>query len=416
MIMTSDNKVLTVNGKALQKKVNSLSFETNGTSFPKYTKGSTNGFFSVTFNIVALQRIQINYGDGNIVTYTSSLSAGGNAITLTSDGLIAVGTQAQHIRQPHTYTDGNSGTRTITVTFEDILTVRILNTQRVFLSGVYPKDLLYLENLTSWSLSGSLGITSFPTDLSRLKKLNSIGISGSSSVLPNKIPDSFFDLPLVSLDLSYGFDLSNLISSNLFKMNQLKDLTGLRVSYCNIKTVDETFKELVNITDLRIEDNPFTAFPTEILSLVKLTILYIGVNGIGATNMTLPLMNLPKLELLHFRGDYDLSDFAVKFSGMTSLGQFSLFSSFVPSTKFNQFIDQMYILATTNASIIAGGAAAPYPNRFRNMLWGHASYTFTGTKVAPTGYVQGSNNGTPTNQGEKLYVLQNQYNHVISHA
>lgn len=66
--------------------------------------------------------------------------------------------------------------------------------------------------------------------------------------------------------------------------------------------------------------------------------------------------------------------------------------------------------------MIDNGAALPYRNRFRNIAWGDGTKALNGSKVAPTGYVQGISNGSPADQGQKAYVLQNQYNHTITHA
>lgn len=84
---------------------------------------------------------------------------------------------------------------------------------------------------------------------------------------------------------------------------------------------------------------------------------------------------------------------------------------------FDEYVDNMYALVVQNGSITNNsGQFIEYPNRFRNISWGHGTLSFTGAKVAPAGYVQGVSNGTPANQGEKVYVLQNQYGHTITHG
>ena len=86
--------------------------------------------------------------------------------------------------------------------------------------------------------------------------------------------------------------------------------------------------------------------------------------------------------------------------------------------KYNLFVDKLYILVFENAYLDPSLAPEDedYPEQFRDVAWGESggSAIPVGTVEAPTGFIQGSNNGNPTNQGQKIYVLVNNYGHTIT--
>ena len=107
-----------------------------------------------------------------------------------------------------------------------------------------------------------------------------------------------------------------------------------------------------------------------------------------------------------------------KWTGFKSLKSFTVFQFDIQSdTSFDIFINTFYELCTTNGFLNPASTQAVntgFPEQFRDIPWGHSSLTQTGEILEPTGYVQGSSNGTPTNQGEKIYVLVNNYGHTVT--
>lgn len=416
MIATSNNSILAYNYKILQTRVTSLSFQVNGNQFPRLT-ALGRGLFRIDFNIYTRPiNIYINYGDGNIKKYESSVASSfSNGVSFTTDDLPIANNEESSRRPKHNYTDGNSGNRIITITFENILEVRSISFNNVRLLGVYPKDIIFFENLNTLGAEQAAGLTEFPSDLSNLKKLDTLNIGGSTLTKSSKIPDSFFDLPLKYFRASNSYILSDKISSNLFKLNQWKDLISLQLEDNGITELDETIKELINLQELRLGGNTLTYFPIGILEMKKLRLLYIFVSG---SNIPMPNFEIETITLFALMGNFILTDISTKWKKMYSLNNLSIFSTVTigNTQRMDEFIEQFYILCATNGSISIGGSPAPYKNRFRNITWGSQTIAFTGAKVAPSGYIQGVNNGTPTKIGQRVYVLQNQYGHVVTHA
>lgn len=416
MILVSENKILTVNGKVLQRKVNTLYFETSGEQFPKSNSINQNdAFFQI--DTLDAQKIIINYGDGIIETHSKSDVVGRTALAWTKKGETVAGmSDVRNIIQPHTYLDGNIDKRVISIKFEDLSKLTSLRANSILLYGSLTPDILYATELNILYIKGTRNLTSFPLNLMTLSKLRDIILIDVMPTILMKIPESFFHLKLSRFTASGLFDCSDMIASNLFKLNQWSTtLTILDLSMNNIIDLDDTFSELTKLTDLRINNTNNSSLirnPPGIENFSNLTVLY--------TYLT-ELFNCDKLDKLKTfviaNPTLDISNLAVLWRGLKSLNQVGSMVNFIGSTaRFDQFIDQFYILCTTNGNILPNASPAPYPNRFRNIAWGGGTLSFTGAKVAPTGYVQGVSNGTPINQGQKIYVLQNQYNHVITHA
>lgn len=415
MIQTAENRILTVNGKPFQRKVKTLSFKVYGTQFPsQYSTGLTGSFLLTFFKP---QTIKINFNDGNIKSY-SSLTAS-NEIAFRVDNTLA--------NPSHVYTDGNAGERTITIEFEDLVELKGINAYFIAWTGAFPVDIGEAKNIESISLR-SLQLNSFPNSLTYLRKIRQWGTRGVliGNLLP-QISEGLFNNPIESLVISSTYDLSDIVSSNFFKIDQLKHtITDFQADYCKIANFPDEIKQCTLLKRLVCDFNNFATLPKEIEVLTNLETLTLG-NSVATyllsgDNSMLDFSLLNKLKTLSIRFvNIIFDDLEVKWAGLLSLanigGTTNVFFNFVNTTeRFDLLISKLYILATTYASIIPGGAAAPYPNRFRNITYGSPLLSFTGEKVAPAGYVQGVSNGTPTTVGQKVYVLQNQYGHLITHG
>lgn len=414
MIRIVENKVITVNGKVGVVKNNSLTFQVKGTQFPNYTGSNLGNGFIFRSNIS--QKVTVNFQDGVIEQHELKVDGTNYSIGWVQDGgssLIIPANQAPK----HTYIDGNSGVRFLTFTFEDISKLVQINISNVLVGGAFPVDVKDATALTELIVNTTNNITSFPPDLRGLNNLQSLTIARAYPTKPTKIPDSFFELDLVQFASTGSYDLSDLIGSNLFKLNQFKNLKTLSLATCNIVELDSTFSELTNLETLLMDGNFFLVFPTQIEGLTKLKDLRISFDSSQSDISFIDFSNLNKIIQMRIVGDFNLSEIPLKWQGLTSLVTIIEIKQFIKTNaKFNEFIDAFYTLCTTNGSITAGGSPAPYTNRFRNISWGDGSLSFTGAKVAPAGFSLGVSNGTPANQGEKVFVLQNQYNHTITHA
>jgi hypothetical protein len=410
MIFTSQNRILTINGKAIERKTNTLSFAVDGTKFPTQYS-SLAGQFTLIF--YKSQNVSVNFGDGTVRNYTTDPIGSDHQIFFRTDGASG--------QTPYTYTDGNAGTRIISFTFSELIELKLVFIQFCTVLGAFPVEIGVARKLETLSLR-SLKISTFPTSLTFL---NTIKTWNTRNAIINVIPqisEGLFNSPLETLTISGTYDLSDLIASNFFKIDQLKNtLLNFQADTNNINAFPDEIIQCNKLKDIRCDFNNFSALPIQIESLPNLEYLLIGNSSYKVTNSRmLDFSNSPKLQSLLLRIDnLNLTDLVTKWAGLKSLTTLgaSNFNNFTgTNARFNEFIDVFYTLCTTNGSILNNGAAAPYPNRFRNIAWGHSSLTFTGTKTAPPGYVQGVSNGTPANQGQKAFVLQNQYSHTITHG
>lgn len=410
MIFTSQNRILTINGKAIERKTNTLSFAVDETQFPTQY-GSLAGQFTLTF--YKAQNVSVNFGDGTVINYVTTIVGSDHQIFFRTDGASG--------QTPHIYTDGNTGTRIVTFTFSELIELKAVVIQFCTVLGAFPVEIGVARKLETLSLR-SLKISTFPASLTFLNTIkNWITRNAIINVIP-QISEGLFNSPLETLTISGTYDLSDLIASNFFKIDQLKNtIVNFQADLNNINAFPYEIIQCQKLKDIRCDFNNFSALPIQIESLPNLEYLLIGNQSYKVTNLRmLDFSNSPKLQTIIFRIDnLNLTDLVTKWAGLKSLTNLgaSNFNNFIATNaRFNEFIDVFYTLCTTNGSIVNNGSAAPYPNRFRNIAWGHASLTFTGTKTAPAGYVQGVSNGSPVTQGHKVFILQNQMNHTITHG
>jgi len=102
------------------------------------------------------------------------------------------------------------------------------------------------------------------------------------------------------------------------------------------------------------------------------------------------------------------TNWPTELNSLTELKTLFIRACYTTQLRFDNFIDSFYSFIDTNASKTVGNT------QFRQMritLDGN-SLTPSGTFQAPAGYVQGTSNGTPTSQNEKVWVMVNQYAHV----
>lgn len=416
MFYSIDGNIVKLEGGFPKRKVNSLTFQVSGSKFPEFSFQTTsNGFI---FESSIPQSVIVNWGDGNVISYP--LLRKNTFDTTYAVGWTQSGNESTYVKdhelQPiHNFQDGNTGSRFITFTFDDLSAIVSFRAYYILLEGSLPVDLLSAKRLTGLNLAANLYLTNLP-DLSENKDIVSLNFAQISQTKFDKIPDSFFELNPTTFRATSTFDLSDVISSNLFKINQWTNLEFLSLEDCDISEFDDSFSELTEILDLRINRNNFTEFPPQIANFYNLYRLYINV--IGDNISFIDFRGLPSLKYLWLTGNYNLSEIPLKWKGLVSLIQISNTLSFVNTNdKFNEFIGFFYILCISEGYLDVSTPtvqADDYPNKFRDIEWGHSSLTPTGTYQAPTGFVQGSNNGNPTNEAEKIFVLVNNYGHTVT--
>jgi len=398
-------KIVSVGNKFPENRINTLTFEVTGSTFPNLTRS----YSSFIINFSDPMSFRINYGDGVVESFTNQ-------------SLYSIRAN-QNPGDVHEYIDGNTSSRFVTFEFESLLNIVYIQINFVSVIGFFPVEVGLIKNLNALSLRRT-NFDSFPESFFDLRNLDTITLRQALSFKFPTIFDGIFLNSLTSLTLEKSFNLSDHISSNFFKINQLKDtLTFLNIQGTDLEDLPKEIEELQELTEFWGLFSLFSAMPPEVLALKKLENLKLGnisrPGGLVNTAMLEFGSNSNKITTLSLRlRNVDLFDLSTKWLGLKSLKQIEQFQYLVGDTaRFDEFINQIYILSTVNGFLNTSSTEAQleeFPEQFRDIVWGDSSLTQTGTIEAPPQFVQGSNNGNPINQGQKIYVLVNNYGHTIT--
>jgi Leucine-rich repeat (LRR) protein len=348
---------------------------------------------------------KINYGDGVVDSFNN---------------LTRYSVSRLNPEDAHEYIDGNTSNRFVTFEFQDLTKIDNITIRFANVTGFFPVEVGFIKNLKQLSLR-STNVDSFPPSFFDLRNLDIVSLRSALSFQFPTIFDGIFLNDLIELVLSSSFDLEDHIRSNFFKINQLSStLTYLNIQRCNLTDLPVEIESLKKLTDLWALFNNFSKLPTEVLELPELENLKLGDGTVNDTTMLdFRNPNCKNIEQLTLRiSNLDFSEISIKWSGLKSLDSIRFFGDMVTTNaRFDEFTDQMYDLVIENGFLDTLSTEAQlneFPEQFRDMVWGASSLTQTGTIEAPPQFVQGSNNGNPINQGQKIYVLVNNYGHTIT--
>lgn len=421
MILTSENRVLTVGGKAMERKLSGFSITVDDKGFPfsNAAVGQQSGFGVASQRPIRMKII----AGADVLEFESNVAFGGNyRISITNNGLYLGGFDNSNnpaVYPSVVFSSQSSGTRIITFVFEDYTAITELFWARFNVHGAFPNEIISAVKLQSLTIRETYYITSFPRDLSALTQLRKLNLA-NIGIRYDKIPDSFFDLNLTQFVGNGCFDCSDPIASNLFKISFWQNLEELELNGCMINDYfpDDLIPNPEKIRKIRMRDNNWTGFPERLSQFKNLSSQlswgkFLDDTEVGFFDMG----QLEKLLGLEVQGRVSVANLKDVWANLYSLNNLIGFSGWTTAMNNpNSFVDSLYELVTTRGSITPNGSPAPYRNRFRNIAWGHVNFRFTGAKTAPSGYVQGSSNGNPVTSGQKVYVLQNQYGHTITHG
>lgn len=407
MFYSIDGKIVKLEGGFPQRKVNTLTFEVQGTHFPeKY--GALDPLFLLS--LYGNQNINVNFGDGNNINY------------LTSDEELMFRGDLSNGEAPYEYQDENTGPRLVTFTFDDLTKLKGIAIQFCDFIGSFPIETGSAINLDVLSLR-SCRFDFFPQSLTYLNNVVKwITRDAINGLLP-QISDGLFNSPIEELTITATYDLSDTIASNFFKINQLKDtLQKIQFDRSLVSRLPDSILECKLIKDVRADFNNWYELPKQLEQMPKLEWLALGNIGYELINPeTLDFSNLNKLEVLILRFlNLEFHEIPIKWKGLVSLKIIngSTFNTFInEDVRFDEFIGYFYTLCTNEAYLDTSTPAAQadeYTHKFRDISWGDSPLTPTGTYQTPTGFVQGVSNGNPGNEAEKIYVLVNNYGHTVT--
>lgn len=421
MFYSIDGKIVKLEGGFPQRKVNSLTLKVDDSGFPVQNSGNQSGF-----GIASLTPISIIVISGNeqfVLSNDSQYQDGYYYLSITSDGLPINGFNtnvSSGLFSSLVFQNSTGSTKSITIAFQNISKISFLRFANFNLYDNIPSEIIFMASLQKVEFQGLKYVENFPSDFRTLKLLTEITLSNIGNTF-NKIPDSFFDIPLKRFQASSTFNLSNFNASNAFKINQWTNLESLRIEECKISNFPNDFVTFKNtIKDLRINGSELTEFPSVISQYHKLERLYINVVDTGQIIDFCDFSLVNSLKFLWLIGNFKISTISQDWVGLKSLQALQIITTWISnSIDFNLLIEQMYLLVIQNAFVNPASPEAladDYPNQFRNISWGHGSLAVdTPIEVHPD-YVTGQFFGAAQTNGQRVYELIDNYGHTITHA
>ena len=418
-------KIASVGNKFPEKRIKSISFTVDSGGFPlsNSTRGYPSYFFVDSSKPIRMKIIK----DNEVFNFGGpENSQNPTRIGITSDGnfINRYNQSSDHIYESVIFQNIEGEQSKITLQFEDIKSITVLAMNRTNVYGDIDKNLLEMTSLRELFL-GSLGfVTSFPENLRPLTELREIRLASIGNVVYDKMFDSLFDLNLTSFRAYGVFNLSDPISSNLFKINIWENLERLELTSSNIVNYfpDDWLVFKDSLYDLRMRGNTYSSFPSILSQFSKISFFYFPITN-SETQEWFDLTLYTRLRLLLIVGDVSISSIDTAWIPLVSLYMLvNQYRWIKNQSDFDLFIEKFYILVTNQGFLDINSSDAinsGEPEQFRDIIWGSSIrdwFTVSDPIQAPDGFSQGISNGTPANNAEKIYVLVENYGHSVTLA
>lgn len=404
-------KGLNIGGHPVEYNNGTLSFTVSGDTFPKsyYVSGAPFTDTRFIFESSESNTATIDYGDGSIITYTFK----SNKLEFRPNIFSGDATR----QAIYTYTDGNSGNRVIRISFGKIDKITKFQSNYCMLKASFPNEIGAVSNLAALDISLS-EFTSFPPSFATLKKLITINVINIGTAISQRIPDEFNNLKLNRFSASSSIDLGDGSASNLMGFlasPERSHLQFLFIDGCKLIRLPTEIENCANLYQLHIGgQNLYELVPPAVNLIPSLEVL--GIGEYYSNNVEVKywcsLSNLINLRVLDCQKAFNMeTNLPPDLQNCVKLKNYQFSGVYRTNARINAFITNFYNFIDTYASK-TGANTLPYRGVTMD-----CSYTApSGTFQSPTGYVAGSNNGTPASPKEMLWVLVNQYGHTITYT
>lgn len=320
---------------------------------------------------------------------------------------------------PLIYQFPDSQLRTAKVWFEHPSRVYGFFTNYVYFAGEFPKDLT-LFNLSNLTLNQG-SFDSFPVIL-KSGIFTNLTLGNITTNRLNYIPNWITQSKITVLNLIGTFNLIDKNINNMDKLINIKGLAALILNVpLNVNSFHDNLKDISTLRSLIFGGSSLPSLTQEITNCKQLTTIAAGYYnstssnsafnswGTGITNM--------KLTTLIFNACYNLpTDPPLGIETVPTLKTYSTGSSYKTPLRSDESIIKMYDKVKEFASKSVGNTLlrqVTWSNGIATSVYGYNTRP-TGTYQQPSGYVQGSSNGTPASPMEMVWVLVNQYKWKIT--
>jgi hypothetical protein len=416
MIYKIGNNYARIGGKCLSGGKVILGFETKGAGFPlSYPYSSTHPSYRTGRMIIdssTPNKITVSYGDGTTVVQDFGPHSDYYRVRIAD---INAPDNGGTLIPYHEYTDGNTDSRIVSMSFQRAETVYMIETHVMDLYGVFPANIDKLTSLKTLALNHTREISAFPVSIAN-SKIKTLRLVNIGSALNSGIPLEFLNIPLQDFRISGSVDFSDAEISNFSKINRMKEtLTTLHIAYTKITTLPITFTELYKLSFLDISTNNYLEPPSEINSLTALLTLVAG-GGYGFNNTITGWGDLSSLtEMRHLSmilAQYLDTNVPAYLVNMPLMYRLSVYGSYKTVERSDAFTNSMYDLVVANAPIVGTASDVLRGITVDGSNGAYENAKPSGTYQQPAGYEQGVSNGTPASPMEKIWVMVNQYGHA----
>lgn len=426
-----------------------LEFTTSGDYFPMRYDDSYDPEGSSKDNIGKAAGFKFKSSSDQRITY--DLNDGGEPIVVDNVANVDLGV-VHYLTDGYTgrnkkgrfYLDGNTGDRTIRVTFEKPLDIISFFIGYTRLKGDLPKNLGNFINMTGWSIryiKGG-GLMHIPSEVLNMKNLVFPGFTSAFNTEASfytVYPIEFLDSKITNIEVSgthqgdYANSLDTVnINNNWDKFHLLKDtLLGIKCQSSSIgdgdlrSSIVDSWVQCTNLKELVINTN-YTKTPYPQLN--RLTQLKsIDMGGGNGFDFVMEswgdLSALVNLETFNGATAYKTPTTMPSYwLQMPKLRRILLDWNYTEQARWDSAIDNLYTFVTSNALLSNDDETNPVVMRNQNIsmtakaVGSITEYIIQGTYQQPQGYIQGVSNGNPASQLEKIWVLANQYKVLVKYT
>lgn len=346
---------------------------------------------------------------------------------------------SEYIPAPnHAYADGLDKERVITMTFTNDITS--VQTTRIMMVGFPILDAPSIINLTL-SITGDGNITDIPKDRIRRSvnieyiTLNELGVGTLTS-----IPDDWDRLTkLKSINLSRTADFNDTESSNIRKFPSMwPNLVTLSLAGCRVRVYPREWLSFSKLKELYI--SPGVAMPSfdpntcpamdEVDRINSSLKIFSHINRwYGSVVSWHPYMsgkgleNIESLDASHSYSNIDVSNLPDYIYEMRSMNSFYIHFCLSTQSRCDTFISTLYDkVMGFNYLTMSSSASDGERNQFYGLyllMYSASSPSDkrpSGVLQAPSGFIKGQSNGSPSTPMEMVYVLMNNYGWRFSMA
>lgn len=331
----------------------------------------------------------------------------------------------------HAYDDGMDKERVISMSFTNDVTM--MESNRIMMVGFPILDMPSLINITI-NIPGNRTITDIPKDrIMRSVNMECITLSEFGVDTLTSIPEDWNRLTkLRSLNLSMSIDFSDTEASNIRKFPSMwPNLEILNLAGGRVRVYPREWLSFSKLRELYI--SPGVAMPSfdpntcpamdEVDRINSSLKIFSHINRwYGSVVSWHPYMsgkgleNIESLDASHSYGNIDVSNLPDYIYEMRSMNSFYMHFCLSTQSRCDTFISTLYDkVMGFNYLTMSSSASDGERNQFYGLFLTMYS-TFSpsdkrpsGVLQAPSGFIKGQSNGSPSTPMEMVYVLMNNY-------